>query len=155
MGSQHESRQSANADAFPVVTAERSGNTSQKCRYPYREARPLGTRLSPHKKEAGKEIGFDYQPLFGKMSPRSGAGLERAAEIVTCDQASFFQRSAKEKQRETRRSVGGQSGFYSEARKKYDRHSRVAILSRSSEKITPDRRLRKSSPKEGSGKQYL
>ena len=60
---------------------------------------------------------------------------------VTCDQASFFRRSAKEKQRETRRSVGGQSGFYSEARKSTDRHSRVAILSRSSEKITPDRRL--------------
>ena len=52
---------------------------------------------------------------------------------LTCDQAFFFRRSAKEKQRETRRSVGGQSRF-SQARKKY-------ILSRSSEKITPDRRL--------------
>ena len=30
--------------------------------------------------------------------------------VVTCDQAFFFRRSAKEKQRETRRSVG-QSGF--------------------------------------------
>ena len=30
---------------------------------------------------------------------------------LTCDQAFFFRRSAKEKQRETRRSVGGQSGF--------------------------------------------
>ena len=36
---------------------------------------------------------------------------------VTCDRASFFRRSAKEKQCETRRSVGGQSDFYSEARK--------------------------------------
>ena len=36
---------------------------------------------------------------------------------VTCDQAFFFQRRAKEKQRETRPSVGGQSGF-SQARKK-------------------------------------
>ena len=38
--------------------------------------------------------------------------------MLTCDQAFFFQRSAKEKQRETQRSVGGQSG-YSQARKKY------------------------------------
>ena len=37
--------------------------------------------------------------------------------LLTCDQASFFRSSAKEKQHETRRSVGGQSGFYSEARK--------------------------------------
>ena len=31
--------------------------------------------------------------------------------MLTCDQAFFFQRRAKEKQREARRSVGGQSGF--------------------------------------------
>ena len=65
-------------------------------------------------------------------------------EVLTCDQAFFFRRSAKEKQRETQRSVGDQSGF-SQARKRYaffflpfpDRDSRVAILSRSSEKRTP------------------
>ena len=68
-------------------------------------------------------------------------------DVLTCDQAFFFRRSAKEKQRETRLSVGGQSGF-SQARKAFlflafpNRHSRVAIVSRSSEKITPDRRLR-------------
>ena len=43
---------------------------------------------------------------------------------ITCDQAFFFQRRAKEKQRETRRSVGSR-----------------AILSRSSEKRTPDRHV--------------
>ena len=49
--------------------------------------------------------------------------------ILTCDQAFFFRRCAKEKQSETRRSAA-QSGF-----------SRVTILSRSSKKRTPDRRL--------------
>ena len=61
---------------------------------------------------------------------------------LTCDQAFFFRRRAKEKQRaETRRSVG-QSGF-SQARKKYSKpaDSRVTIPSRSSKKRTPDRRL--------------
>ena len=47
---------------------------------------------------------------------------------VTCDQVFFFRRSTKEKQCETRRSVGGQSGFYailscsSEKRKKKKEH---------------------------------
>ena len=51
-------------------------------------------------------------------------GGEPVVNKLTCDQAFFFRRSAKEKQRETVswRSVGG-------------------ILSSSSEKITPDRRL--------------
>ena len=44
--------------------------------------------------------------------------IGRVGVAITCDQAFFFRRSAKEKQRETRRSVGGQSGF-SQARKKY------------------------------------
>ena len=57
-------------------------------------------------------------------SPRNNKMIKKN---VTCDQAFFFRRSAKEKQRETRRSVGGQSGYT------------FALL----RKITPDRRLRK------------
>ena len=49
---------------------------------------------------------------------RLRAVTHSSAIDLTCDQAFFFRRRAKEKQRETRRSVGCQSGF-SQARKKY------------------------------------
>ena len=53
--------------------------------------------------------------LLAAYTPEGHIAIARTIPraTLTCDQASFFRRSAKEKQRETRRSVGGQSGFYS------------------------------------------
>ena len=79
------------------------------------------------------------RPILPARVANQNTGFDSSCPL-TCDQAFFFRRSAKEKQRETRRSVGGQSGF-SQFLAFPDRHSRVAILSRYSEKITPDRRL--------------
>ena len=66
--------------------------------------------------------------------------VHQSWETLTCNQAFFFRRRAKEKQRETRRSVG-QSGF-SLARKKTRRLSRYYTFALIP-KRTPDRRLGK------------